>query len=236
MRQCAEHVTFQLPHERTRVTYLLDAIQNSDPGLQAAMVQVQTDTDPATGRMNDFEATASYLLPYDPVAKKRNAGTKRGVATISDTTAEVSSLSTKSSAKVTKGKTGVEFRFYKGPEYAKLLSTQKEELKEWRDAQKLAGTHNLATGPKSSKKPRDDGKEHKKWIASAVKASMKEKAPNNAVNNMTELDFKNYIWSLMAMKDPQAPAASAASLATTKPAPAKTDTLQSILRKANPKK
>jgi hypothetical protein len=54
MRQSAEHVTFQLPNERTRVTYLLDAIQNSDPGLQAAMAQVRTDTDPNTGRMNDL--------------------------------------------------------------------------------------------------------------------------------------------------------------------------------------
>ncbi len=79
MRQCVEHVTFQLPNERTRVTYLLDAIQNSDPGLQAAMAQVRTDTDPNTGRMNDFEATASYLLPYDPVSKKRAAGEKRGM-------------------------------------------------------------------------------------------------------------------------------------------------------------
>jgi hypothetical protein len=232
MRQCAEHVTFQLPNERTRVTYLLDAIQNSDPGLQAAMAQVRTDTIP-TGRMNDFEATASYLLPYDPVAKKRNSGAKRGVAAISDATADVSSLSTKPSAKVTKGKTGVEFRFYKGPEYAKLLLTQKDELREWRDAQKLAGTH-------KTKRPRDNAKDHKKWIASAVKAAMKVKAPHETdVNETTESDFKNYIWSLMATKEaPAAPAVSAASVATTKPAltPAKTVTLQSILRKANPNK
>jgi hypothetical protein len=41
MRQCVEHTTFQLPSERTRVTYLLNAIQYNDPGLQAAMVNVR---------------------------------------------------------------------------------------------------------------------------------------------------------------------------------------------------
>jgi hypothetical protein len=50
MRQCVEHITFQLPNERTRVAYLLDAIQCNDPGLQAAMAQVCTDTDPDDGR------------------------------------------------------------------------------------------------------------------------------------------------------------------------------------------
>jgi hypothetical protein len=49
MRQSAEHVTFQLPNKWTRVPYLLDAIQNADPGLQAAMDQVRTDTDRQQG-------------------------------------------------------------------------------------------------------------------------------------------------------------------------------------------
>jgi hypothetical protein len=228
MRQCAEHVTFQLPNERTRVTYLLDAVQNSDPGLQAAMAQIRTDTDPLTGRMNDFEATASYLLPYDPVAKKRNAGAKRGVAAISDTTAtaEVSSLTTKTGAKVTKGKTGVEFRFYTHAEYQKITAPQRAELREWRDEQKVAGTHKKTSSP--SKKPKDDTKEQKKWIASAVKAALK----TDDEDKDTESNFKNYIWSLMGTKPTQAPSAPASS-ATAKPA--KTVTLQSILRKVNPK-
>jgi hypothetical protein len=74
------------------------------------MAQVRTDMDPNTGRMNDFEATASYLLPYDPVSKKGAAGVKRGMLDISSTTgveAEISS--SKLSAKITSGKSGVEF-------------------------------------------------------------------------------------------------------------------------------
>jgi hypothetical protein len=229
MRQSAEHVTFQLPNERTRVTYLLDAIQNSDPGLQAAMAQVRTDTDPNTGRMNDFEATASYLLPYDPVSKKRAAGVKRGMSDISSATgveAEISSF--KSSAKVTIGKSGVEFRFYKGPEYLQLLPDQKKELKEWRDAQKLAGTHN--TGGGSAKKPKNDSKQHKQWIASAVKAAIEKNKADATVDDTAESDFKNYIWSLMASKQSSPKTATAASVEIAKP------TLQSILRKVTPKK
>ena len=37
MQQCSLHVTFQLPYEHTRVRYLLDAIQCSDPELQATL-------------------------------------------------------------------------------------------------------------------------------------------------------------------------------------------------------
>jgi hypothetical protein len=61
---------------------MLDAIQCSDPGLQAAMAQVHTDLEPG-GKRNDFEATASCLLQYNPVSKKRAAGSKRGMESIS---------------------------------------------------------------------------------------------------------------------------------------------------------
>ena len=42
-----------------------------------------------TASMNNFEATASYLLPYFPVSKKRIAIMKRGATNISDTTEAV---------------------------------------------------------------------------------------------------------------------------------------------------
>ena len=56
---------FQLPNPHTRVGYLLEGIQCSDAGLQAAMASVETDNGD-TGKRNDFEATASYLVKYDP--------------------------------------------------------------------------------------------------------------------------------------------------------------------------
>ena len=70
MLQCAEHVTYQLPNEYTRVTYLLDAIETSDAALQAAIALCRNDTGP-TGKRSDFEATAAFMLPHDPVARKR---------------------------------------------------------------------------------------------------------------------------------------------------------------------
>jgi hypothetical protein len=100
---------------------LLDAaIQCNDPGLQTAMAQVHTDMDTDDGKMNDFEATASYLLPYDPVSKKRAAGAKRGLAAISDVSevnaVDISSVTHGGKSKASIGKTGVEFRYYKPPE------------------------------------------------------------------------------------------------------------------------
>ena len=78
MQQCAEHVSFQLRNEHTRVGYLLEGIQSMDPGLQAAMASVKMDDGP-NGMWNDFKAAAAHLLPYDPVAKKK-AAMKRPVA------------------------------------------------------------------------------------------------------------------------------------------------------------
>ena len=69
MQQCAEHIAYQLPNEHTRVGYLLEGIQCSDPGLQAAMSSVRTD-DGANGMRNDFEKAAAHLLRYDPIARK----------------------------------------------------------------------------------------------------------------------------------------------------------------------
>ena len=73
---------YQLPNEHSRVGFLLEAIQCSDPGLQAAMASINTDNG-VEGMRNNFEATAAHLLPYDPVAKMRSSGQKRGSAQIS---------------------------------------------------------------------------------------------------------------------------------------------------------
>jgi hypothetical protein len=100
-------------------------------------------------------------------------------------------------------------------------------LKEWRDAQKLAGTHNQGGG--SAKKLKNDSKQHKQWIASAVKAAFERNKADATVDDTAESDFKNYIWSLMASKQSSTKTATAASVKIAKP------TLQSILRKVTPK-
>jgi hypothetical protein len=230
MRQCAEHVTFQLPNERTRVSYLLDAIQCNDPGLQAAMAQVRTDSD-VNGKMNDFESTASYLLQYDPVSKKRAAGVKRGMGEISEMTganeADVSSVTHGSAgSKPSIGKTGVEFRYYKATEYATLSNEQKAELKVYREKKK---TGNGNSNKKARANDTNGDTKHKKWIASAVEKQLKAKRQESHDDDTTETDFKSYIMSLLAdSKKPAQANATTASADSTE----KKMTLNSILRKA----
>ena len=127
MQASTEHVQYQLPKEHSRVGFLLEAIQYSDPGLQPAMASIKTDNG-LEGMRNNFEATAAHLLPYDPVAKKRSSGQKKGLA-------EISSVMDTSNATMKKpsiGKTGVHLRYYKTGEYRNLSREQRDELREWR--------------------------------------------------------------------------------------------------------
>ena len=75
MSACAEHIQHQLPNGRSRVGFLIDAIQCADAGLQATMASVKTDNG-LNGLWNNFERAISHILPYDPIAKKRATGVK----------------------------------------------------------------------------------------------------------------------------------------------------------------
>jgi hypothetical protein len=227
MQQCAEHVAFQLPNEHTRVTYLLDGIQCNDAPLQAAMALVRNDTDP-DGKMNDFEATASYLLPHDPVSKKRIAGTKRGVAEISDTSGIEASSST--AGKLARGQTGVEFRFHERAEYSQLSSEQKEELREHRLNR---GTKKSDKGNKKSQGNPKWDKSMKKLIAAAVNKKYEKKLQDEQSGVEDDAKIRSYIMSLMSgdgtsSAATQPPTKASASTATaTKP-----PMLNSILKRA----
>ena len=83
MKSCYEHVAYQLPNDHTCVGYL-NAIKCDDAGLQAAIANILDDEN---GKRQDFEAAAAYLLPKDPVAKRRGTGQKRSSAEISGATA-----------------------------------------------------------------------------------------------------------------------------------------------------
>ena len=133
---------YQLPNEHSRVGFLLEAIQCSDPRLHAAMASIKTDNG-LEGMRNNFEATAAHLLPYDPVAKKRSGGQKRGSAQISS----VMDPSPTTTKKPSIGKTGVHLHYYKTGEYRNLTNEQKEELKEWR-------ANNPNTSRQDPRKPR----------------------------------------------------------------------------------
>ena len=123
----AEYVQYQLPNEHSRVGFLLESIQCSDPGLQAAMASIKTDNG-LEGMRNNFEPTVAHLLPYDPVAKKRSSRQKRSSAKISS----VVDTSNATMKKPSIGKTGVHLHYYKTAEYRNLSQEQKDELREWR--------------------------------------------------------------------------------------------------------
>ena len=231
MQAAAEHVTYQLPNEHSRVGYLLDAIQCSDAGLQAAMASVKTDQ-AINGLRNDFEAAATHLLPYDPVQKKRAdlAGGKRGPGDISDATGEeaqanVSSFGTKKG----NGTSGVPLRYHTKAEYDMLNKAQKSELREWRRNGKSEGGH-------KNKKGNDHRKfDNTKAIASAVEKKVTERL--KAIEQEKSKGAEAEAW-IMSIMQKHADAGKTGKIrisdaTATEPMPAPTaPTLKSILKRA----
>jgi len=78
-------VAYQLSNKHSWVEYLPSAIEIDDAGLQAAIVNVEEDTE-ATSKHEDFEQFSAHLLPEDPVMKKRNNDSKRTSADMLDAT------------------------------------------------------------------------------------------------------------------------------------------------------
>lgn len=238
MSQCADHVAFQLPNELTRVTYLLDAIECNDAPLQAAMALVRNDSGPQ-GKLHDFEATASFLLPHDPVAKKRNLAGKRPIADISDATASDQSGKPKSGL----GRTGVPLRFHTKDEYNELSSEQKEELREHRDnrEKKGKGRHldkKTNFKPNKSKTNKPDSKRLKTLISEAVAKQIVASATEQTAAVNDDDQMRAYIMSVIQGTDnrPQ-PSATVSTVTVAPPATSKPPALllQSILKKSQSK-
>ena len=58
------------------------------------MAMISNDNGPA-GKLKDFELTAAYLMPYDPVAKRKSIkGSSDAHASIAESTTKASSTST----------------------------------------------------------------------------------------------------------------------------------------------
>ena len=200
MQECAEHVPYQLPNGFTRVTHLLDNIQCDYAPLQAAMALVRNDNTPPTGntaggKMHNFEDAVSFIIPHDPVIKKR-ANAKRPQANISgaegqdDKTKDEATISS-TSTKASKGKTGVEFRFYKRKEYEQLTGEQKHELWEWQKS-------NKSKKPKPS--PSNDKGKNKSstGIAAVVAKELERRRENEQSEKEMEQKFQKYIMGIIA--------------------------------------
>jgi hypothetical protein len=233
MSQCADHVDFQLPNELTRVTYLLDAIENNDAPLQAAMALCRNDTGPG-GKMSNFEDTASFLLPHDPVTNKRTAQ-KRPLANVSSA-ASVSSAS----SKVGTGSTGVALRFHTKAEYAKLSNEQKDELRLHRDKLETDGKGRILSSSGGGKRQSNDfdSKRFKRAVSQAVAKEAKEKEKTVQVSAAEEEKLRSYLLSLVNGTPTTAPTTTrnASAAVVLPPAPPAdrppAPTLQSIISRA----
>lgn len=182
LTQCAQRVQFQLPNEYTRVTYLLNGIQNADAGLQAAMANIRTDE---ADKRQDFERAAAYLLPYDPVAKKRNKrdrdGNQIAAVDVQDDGNGGAVVSAAQSggqgfgSKKAIGKTGVHLRWHEPEEYRNLEKAERFELYQWQQKQIAQGID-----PKTGKKLKASSKASKK-SDSTVTSKQLSKAVSAAV-------------------------------------------------------
>ena len=106
MQACSMNVDYQLLNKHSRVGFLIDAIENDDDGLHAAMENVEDDTGTGANR-EDFERTSTHFFPKDPVIEKRNNVEKCNSAEISDTTL----IAGKGNQKEGIGSSGVHLRY-----------------------------------------------------------------------------------------------------------------------------
>ena len=205
LSQCGTHVDYQLPNGTSRVTYLLSNIECNAAPLQAAMALIRNDNG-AGGKMNDFESSASFLLPHDPVSQMRSSSDKkRAHADVSEVHADLSNDVTK---KPRAGKTGVEFRFHTSKEYSKLTDEQRKELNDHRDTREAQGlSRNLPKiggGKRQGKKVKfekggqSDSKKMKTMIAEAVATAIKDKSEKATADADVDKQFQEYIAAMVS--------------------------------------
>jgi hypothetical protein len=87
------------------------------------MALVQNDIN---SKMNDFEATVSFLLTHDPVVNRCTTDWKQQ-ADVSEIVADVGETH-HATAKPRVGKTGFETQFHTRPEYSTLSDEQQKEM------------------------------------------------------------------------------------------------------------
>ena len=200
MQQCSNHVAYQLPNEQTRVRHLMEAIECNDPQLQAALAAIRLDKDGDNAKCNNFENAVAYLLPTCPVSRKRksyNNDMRNGYQ------ANISAFKGgNQNSKPSKGKTGVELRFYKHQEYRALTDEQKEELRTWREEKKKRKREdsNQSSSDNQDGNSGNTTKKLRKVIASVMREELKKQA-SVAQEEEDELDkVKNFLVSFTNAK------------------------------------
>lgn len=194
LQQCSEHIPYQLPNEHTRVTYLMNAIKCADAELQAALAAIKIDTVGPAAKRNNFEPAVAFLLPADPVARRRKENGNVGSAEANISSVGGGPGGTKPSI----GKTGVQFRYYKKKEYAKLSDEQKVELKEWREKQQNGKDGGAKNGESERKRIRRE-------ISSIMKEESEKKEKKAKKSEQQLNDIKEVLTEIITPA-PGAPA------------------------------
>jgi hypothetical protein len=161
MLAASQHVPQQLPNEFSRVGFLLDNIQTTDANLSAAIASIKQNRDP-NGSRYDFEEASAILQAADPVASRQS--NKRTSAHISGVDAGDEQEANISSTQLKKGvgKTGVQLRYHKDPEFRVLTKAQKTELIQWRETPEGKTAVAKEKAARTAKKQNRGGKESKK--------------------------------------------------------------------------
>ena len=112
LERASHHLTCTPPNETSRVRYLLNSLQTNDPTICAAKTTIQADD----AKKGDFDQATDFILTMMPTQKVMTARLHN-----------VSTLKTKHGKIKTGPKVGVELRFYKKHEWAKLSQEQRDE-------------------------------------------------------------------------------------------------------------
>ena len=213
MKEAAQNLSNkQLPNETTRVEKLIKSIECGDAALQARIASIENDKG-EEGMAHDFEAAVAYLLPADPVSKKR-VEKKRPVgeaAGVDGSGADVGSTSTKPRV----GRTGVEFRYYKNPEFKALTKEQRDELIEWRNKNPKSKS---GTSQSSKRQKASDTKMEKIAIAAAEKVAEEMQKVQAAAVEKQAADLQAHFQSMIdSAKGNKNKASAGASVAITDP-------------------
>ena len=118
LSEAADHVSHQIPSERTRVSYLMNSIDSKDAEVLAGLAAIRQDD---AGMRGNFESAAIILSPTCPVAKK---GTERKVGFDAFTISAAD-------AKAGIGKTGVELWYHTKKEFWALPEEQQREVDDY---------------------------------------------------------------------------------------------------------
>ena len=229
LQRCSQFIQHQLPNERTRVTHLMNAIQTTDPSLQAALAHIKSTEDDPNGLMSDFERTAAYIIQFDPVSRKRKSGSRnhqisKVIETDDDEDDEEHKVAATKRLKTSKGKSGVEFRYYKPEEYRKLSKDQKAELREYRVNNQNEDDKSKNNNPKGGKNVTK--RQLKKQVISVLKSLTKEEEESSKQQS----ELEEYIISVVKGMNKNG------DKEKSKKSPGSTSTLKAIAKRLNKKK